>query len=244
MRKIEFSGKQLLALINDILELSRLESGRSNLDRRPFYLRQCVEDVTAVFHDMAREEGRAFSVRLEVTDAMVEGDPFKLGQILGNLLSNAFKYSETGDRVEVVVKQFDFHQHSKYQFIVEDTGIGMSEQFLEHIFDPYARETRFSSQAITGTGLGMPIVKSLVQQINGEIAVESTLGEGSCFTVTLPLETVQEEEGVAEPEDDEEHGHLVGKRVLLAEDNALNMEIAVAILTMNGLEVIQAKNGA
>ena len=244
MRKIEFSGKQLLALINDILELSRLESGRSNLDRRPFDLRQCVEDVTAVFHDMAREEGRAFSVRLEVTDAMVEGDPFKLGQILGNLLSNAFKYSETGDRVEVAVKQFDFHQHSKYQFIVEDTGIGMSEQFLEHIFDPYARETRFSSQAITGTGLDMPIVKSLVQQMNGEIAVESTLGEGSCFTVTLPLETVQEEEGVAEPEDGGEQGHLVGKRVLLAEDNALNMEIAVAILSMNGLEVIQAKNGA
>ena len=244
MRKIAFSGKQMLSLVNDILELSRLESGRHTLDCRPFNLRQCVEDLTAVFQDMARKDDRDFSVKMELTDAVVEGDPYKLGQILNNLLSNAFKYSRAGDRVEVTVKQFHFQQHSKYQFTVEDTGIGMSEQFLEHIFDPYARETRFASQSITGTGLGMPIVKSLVQQMNGEIAVESTLGAGSRFTVTLPLETVQEEEGVAEPEDGGEQGHLVGKRVLLAEDNALNMEIAVAILTMNGLEVIQAKNGA
>ena len=244
LRKIEFSGGQLLALINDILELSRLEAGRSDLERRPFDLRQCVEDVTAAFHDIAREEEKSFSVRMERTDTMVEGDPFKLGQILGNLLSNAFKYSEAGDRIEVAVKQFDFQPHSKYQFTVEDTGIGMSEQFLEYIFDPYARETRFSSQAIGGTGLGMSIVKSLVQQMDGEITVESTLGAGSRFTVTLPLEAAQREETAPDREAHEEAADLAGKRVLLAEDNALNMEIAAAILTMNGLEVAQAKDGA
>ena len=246
MRKIAFSGKQMLSLVNDILELSRLESGRHTLDCRPFNLRQCVEDLTAVFQDMARKDDRDFSVKMELTDAVVEGDPYKLGQILNNLLSNAFKYSRAGDRVEVTVKQFHFQQHSKYQFTVEDTGIGMSEQFLEHIFDPYARETRFASQSITGTGLGMPIVKSLVQQMSGEITVESTLGEGSRFTVTLPMEVVRG----AEPEEARPEAgakapvDLTGKRVLLAEDNELNMEIAVEILTMNGMEVVQAANGA
>lgn len=246
MRKIAFSGKQMLSLVNDILELSRLESGRHTLDCRPFNLRQCVEDLTAVFQDMARKDDRDFSVKMELTDAVVEGDPYKLGQILNNLLSNAFKYSESGDRVELTVKQFDFQQHSKYQFTVEDTGIGMSEQFLEHIFDPYARETRFASQSITGTGLGMPIVKSLVQQMSGEIAVESALGEGSRFTVTLPMEVVRgAEPEEARPEAGAEAPvDLTGKRVLLAEDNELNMEIAVEILTMNGMEVVQAGNGA
>ena len=246
MRKIAFSGKQMLSLVNDILELSRLESGRHTLDCRPFNLRQCVEDLTAVFQDMARKDDRDFSVKMELTDAVVEGDPYKLGQILNNLLSNAFKYSRAGDRVEVTVKQFHFQQHSKYQFTVEDTGIGMSEQFLEHIFDPYARETRFASQSITGTGLGMPIVKSLVQQMSGEITVESTLGEGSRFTVTLPMEVVRgAEPEEARPEAGAEAPvDLTGKRVLLAEDNELNMEIAVEILTMNGMEVVQAANGA
>ena len=244
MRKIAFSGKQMLSLVNDILELSRLESGRHTLDCRPFNLRQCVEDLTAVFQDMARKDDRDFSVKMELTDAVVEGDPYKLGQILNNLLSNAFKYSESGDRVELTVKQFDFHQHSKYQFTVEDTGIGMSEQFLEHIFDPYARETRFASQSITGTGLGMPIVKSLVQQMSGEITVESTLGEGSRFTVTLPMEVVRTPAPERKEQPEEEPADLTGKRVLLAEDNELNREIAVEILAMNGMEVVQAGNGA
>lgn len=244
MRKIEFSGKQLLYLINDILELSRLESGRNTLDCRRFDLRQCVEDLTASFHDMAEKDDRKFSVELDITDTMVEGDPQKLGQILNNLISNAFKYSRAGDRVEVTVKQFHFQQHSKYQFTVEDTGIGMSEQFLEHIFDPYSRETRFTSQTVTGTGLGMPIVQSLVQQMSGEITVESTLGKGSRFTVTLPLEAVRTEEGAAETAPEEEDVDLTGKRVLLAEDNELIMEISMAILTMNGMEVVQAVNGA
>ncbi len=243
IRKIEFSGKQLLALINDILELSRLESGRNTLDCRPFDLGQCVEDIASVFRDMARKEDRVFSVKLDLADQSVEGDPHRLGQILNNLLSNAFKYSEPGDRVTLAVKQFDFQQHSKYQFTVEDTGIGMSEQFLHHIFDPYAREARFSVQSVTGTGLGMPIVKSLVQQMSGEITVESTLGKGSCFTVTLPLKTVQAAASEA-PARKETTADLAGRRVLLAEDNELNMEIAAELLTMSGMEVVQAVNGA
>ena len=244
IRKIAFSGKQLLSLINDILELSRLESGRDTLSRQHFDLRQCVEDNAAAFRELARKEDRDFTVELELTDAQVEGDPFKLGQILGNLLSNAFKYSRPGDRVRLTVKQFDFQQHSKYQFTVEDTGIGMSEQFLEHIFDPYARETRFAAQTVTGNGLGMPIVKSLVQRMSGEITVESVLGKGSRFTVTLPMEAVREEGAAQAEAPAEETVDLNGRRVLLAEDNELNMEIAVELLTMHGVEVLQARDGA
>ena len=203
-----------------------------------------MEDNAAAFRELARKEDRDFTVELELTDAQVEGDPFKLGQILGNLLSNAFKYSRPGDRVRLTVKQFDFQQHSKYQFTVEDTGIGMSEQFLEHIFDPYARETRFAAQTVTGTGLGMPIVKSLVQRMSGEITVESVLGKGSRFTVTLPMEAVREEGAAQAEAPAEETVDLNGRRALLAEDNELNMEIAVELLTMHGVEVLQARDGA
>ena len=245
IRKIEFSGKQLLTLINDILELSRLESGGNALESKEFDIKKCVEDIAGIFQDQAAMAHKDFKVSFDLEDTLVMGDHFKLGQILNNLLSNALKYSEPGDSIELSVRQFAFQQHSKYQIVVEDTGIGMSEQFLAHLFEPYARETHFATQTTVGTGLGMPIVKSLVQQMSGEISVESTLGKGSKFTVTLPLAvaengTLQEE---AQTQSDGDF-RLAGRRVLLAEDNELNMEIATEVLTMNGVDVSQAFNGA
>lgn len=243
--KIEFSGRQMLTLVNDILELSRLESGRNTLEYHEFDLRQCMEDITSVFRDVALRENKVMNLQMDLTNTRVLGDPVRLGQILNNLISNAIKYSDTGAKIDISVRQFDFQQHSKYQFVVEDTGFGMSQSFLEHIFDPYTRETHFSSKSITGTGLGMPIVKSLVQQMSGEITVESTLGKGSRFTVTIPMSAVEHEE--AEPEllpEDETPMSLEGKQILLAEDNDLNMEIATEILQMQGVKVIQCWNGS
>lgn len=243
--KIEFSGKQMLTLVNDILELSRLESGRNTLEYHEFDLLQCMEDITSVFRDVALRENKVMNLQMDLTNTRVLGDPVRLGQILNNLISNAIKYSDTGAKIDISVRQFDFQQHSKYQFVVEDTGFGMSQSFLEHIFDPYTRETHFSSKSITGTGLGMPIVKSLVQQMSGEITVESTLGKGSRFTVTIPMSAVEHEE--AEPEllpEDETPMSLEGKQILLAEDNDLNMEIATEILQMQGVKVIQCWNGS
>lgn len=243
--KIEFSGKQMLTLVNDILELSRLESGRNTLEYHEFDLRQCMEDITSVFRDVALRENKVMNLQTDLTNTRVLGDPVRLGQILNNLISNAIKYSDTGAKIDISVRQFDFQQHSKYQFVVEDTGFGMSQSFLKHIFDPYTRETHFSSKSITGTGLGMPIVKSLVQQMSGEITVESTLGKGSRFTVTIPMSAVEHEE--AEPEllpEDETPMSLEGKQILLAEDNDLNMEIATEILQMQGVKVIQCWNGS
>lgn len=245
IRKIEFSGKQMLTLVNDILEISRLESGRNTLEYKEFDLRQYVEDTTSIFKEQAEREEKTLRLQIDLNDSRVIGDPFKLGQILNNLISNAIKYSEGGAEIDVSVRQYDFQQHSKYQFVVEDTGIGMSESFLEHIFDPYARETHFSARTVTGTGLGMPIVKSLVQQMSGEITVESTLGKGSRFTVTIPMTAVEGETPEAVQEEVQVQPlALEGRRVLLAEDNELNMEIATELLQMHGVEVIPTRDGA
>ena len=246
MRKIEFSGRQLLRLINDILELSRLESGGSLLENREFDLRACVEENAGLFQEQAEREGKRFTVDFQAQDSVVMGDAFRLGQILNNLLSNAFKYSDRGAEIRVSVRQFDFRKHTKYQIVVEDTGVGMSEHFLDHLFDPYARETSFTTKNTVGTGLGMPIVKSLVQQMSGEIAVESRLGKGSKFTVTLPLAAVASAPPAAEAPAEQADAalDLTGRRILLAEDNELNMEIATEVLQMHGVEVVPAVNGA
>ena len=242
MKKIEFAGKQLLALINDILELSRLEQGGNRLQNTAFDLCRCVEENTELFRARAEEEHKKFTVEVQAKNSMVLGDAQRLGQILTNLISNAFKYSNPGASIAVRVREFEFEQHSKYEIVVEDTGIGMSPNFLKHLFEPYAREARFSANSPVGTGLGMPIVKSLVQQMSGEISVESELEKGSRFTVVLPLAAArqQKNEKIAPVRQDFQ---LKGLRVLLAEDNELNMEIATEVLTGCGVEVVQAFNG-
>ena len=245
MKKIEFSAKLLLNLINDILEVSRMEAGRSALDSKAFQLRDYMTEIVELFQTQAVQETKKFEVELDIRDEVVKGDPFKISQILNNILSNAFKYTNKGDSIRLKVRQSGSRKGSKYQFIVSDTGIGMSEEFVSHIFDPYARETHFLVKAAIGTGLGMSIVKNLVEQMGGEISVESRLGEGSRFTVTIPLETVAEAEPEPEKSTEANVGmkELSGRKILVAEDNELNMEIVTELLTMNGIEVVQAYDG-
>lgn len=244
--KIEFAGKQLLELINDILELSRSEAVKDSLDQKEFNLKKLLNEVSDLFRDRIDEQGKRLETSIDFQNEVVIGDENKIIQILNNLLSNAVKYSNSGDSIRLKARQFDFQQHSKYQIVVEDTGIGMSESFLEHLFDPYVRETVFRSHPVSGTGLGMPIVKSLVQQMNGEITVESTLGKGSRFTVTLPLEVCEchdiEEDKVG-TRTEEYSADLTGRTVLVAEDNDLNREIITEILRQFGADVITAENG-
>lgn len=244
LRKIEFSAKQLLSLINDILEMSKMEAGQTSLDNKPFGLRSFLDETVAHFHVQASQQKKNFSVRIEIRDDMVKGDAFKLGQILNNLLSNAFKYSDAGADIRLEVRQQECQNRSRFQFTVSDSGIGMSQEFLEHIFEPYARETHFTAKSTVGTGLGMTIVKNLVQQMSGEIHVESQLGIGTTFLVTLPLETnVRNGAPEGKKENDELSVKLSGRCILVAEDNELNMEIAVELLSMHGAEVLQAWNG-
>ena len=246
IRKIDFAGNQLLALINDILELSRTEAGKATVEESSFDLRELLDQIASLFRDRAQEEHKSFEVSLDLKDSRVVGDHKKVSQILNNLISNAVKYTNPGDSIRLEARQFAFQTYNKYQIIVEDTGIGMSESFKEHLFDPYSRETTFSAHATVGTGLGMPIVKSLVQQLSGEISVESTLGKGSRFTVTIPLRS--DAESAAEPErqtgqEPEEVFDWTGRRILVAEDNELNREIITELLEQLGASVLPAVNG-
>ena len=243
--RIQFAGKQLLSLINDILELSRLEAGKNALDESVFDLKELLTSTAEIFRENAQSENKSLEISIDLQNPTVRGDEKKIAQILNNLLSNAVKYSRPGDSIHLEARQFDFQKHSKYQIVVEDTGIGMTPAFLEHLFEPYARETAFTSQHTVGTGLGMPIVKSLVQQMSGEITVQSKLGAGSWFTVTIPLQAITAQE-VPEQEHlpgQEETFDWSGRTVLLAEDNELNREIATELLGELGARILPAENG-
>ena len=246
VKKIQLAGSQLLDLINDILELSRMEAGKNNLDLKEINLKELLTNAANLFQDRVREDGKTLEVSIDFREAHVWGDEKKLTQIINNLLSNAVKYSNAGDKIRLEARQFDFQEHSKYQIVVEDTGIGMSPDFLEHLFDPYSRETTFSSRPAVGTGLGMSIVKSLVQQMSGEISVNSTLGEGSRFTVTLPLKTAHSPKRTAQPllKEQSRPFDWTGRNILVAEDNELNLEIITEILRLMGARVLPAANGA
>lgn len=250
LEKILFSGQQLLHLVNDVLEISRMEQGHISLDYHPIDLQQCVDDCVEIFRHQAKKEEKNLSLACDLRHRMVLGDASRISQILNNLLSNAFKYSEPKASITVRLTENSSDKHSSYELSVQDTGIGMSQEFLTHVFEPYARETRFSARSVVGTGLGMAIVHSLVKRMDGEIRVDSELGQGSTFTVTLPLQAV------TEPEDADciEHVELPmqtessafdlrDKKLLIAEDNEINMAIATEILSMNGVQVVQAWDG-
>ena len=244
LKKIKFAAKQLLELINDILEMSRMEAGKHNLDQRELDLEALLHTVADIFQDRAEEDGKTLEVSIDFQESQVVGDEKKLTQILNNLLSNAFKYSNPGDSVRLEARQFRFQQHSKYQIVVEDTGIGMSPEFLDRLFDPYSRETTFSARPTVGTGLGMSIVKSLVQQMSGEISVESKLGEGSRFTVTLPLKVAEhQEQAPASGCTQDGNFDWSVRTILVAEDNEINREIMTELLRQLGAHVLTAVNG-
>ena len=247
VEKIAYSGRQLLHLVNDILDMSRIEQGKVVLNNQSIDLEDCVQECASTFRLQAEAEKKQFIVECEVQDRLVMGDPDRISQVLNNLLSNAFKFTAEGDSISISVKQFDGMGRSQYQFIVKDTGMGMSEEFLPHLFEPYSRETRFSNRQISGTGLGMPIVKNLITEMSGQIRVDSKLGEGTVFTVTIPFAQTNGPSASANSRSRMElpskEFSLKGRKILLAEDNVINMEIATEVLSMNGLEILQAWNG-
>lgn len=241
LQKIIVSGSQLLTLINDILEMSRMEQGKIDLENSTFNLCDTLTTCVSPFEMQARSEGKVFKVETHVFSPVVCGDPLRLTQILNNLISNAVKFTESGDSITVSLHQVKQSRHGRYVFVVEDTGLGMSKEFLPRLFEPYERERRFGAQNVAGTGLGMPIVKNLVSQMGGEITVESQLGKGTRFNVMLPF-SVSSQEAPAEKQETD-FDRLEGKRILLAEDNPLNMEIVSEFLGMKGMEISTAENG-
>lgn len=244
LEKISAASQQLLALINDILEISRLEQGNVSMEIKPFDLRQALETCVSPFQSQAKSQGKQLKLSIDIENQMVKGDPARLTQIINNLVSNAMKFTREGDCVSISLRQMDEGKRNNYLFTVEDTGTGMSAEFLPKLFDPYEREVRFGAKEVMGTGLGMPIVKNLVTRMGGQITVSSTLGQGTSFTVTLPFdasELPQPARPGAEPVQNLDQ--LQGRQILLAEDNLLNMEIATELLKMRGAEVTPAENG-
>lgn len=247
MQKITTSSRQLLSLINDILDMSHMEQGNVVLNNQQLDLKECVEECLETFRYQAEKDNKTLTVHINLRNAMIMGDSLRIHQILNNLLSNAFKFTETGDTVSISVSQIDDGDYAKYKFVVADTGIGMSPEFLPKLFEPYAREMRFSAKQASGTGLGMPITKSLVTQMDGEIQVESAPGKGSTFIVILPFATVMEttdtEFHLSGSSSENAEFSLENKNILLAEDNEVNMEIAAELLSMQGAIVTKAFNG-
>ena len=247
LKKINFSSRQLLGLINDILDMSRMEQGKLVLNSKEFDLKQCMEECVGSFRFQAEAARKTLTLQMDVRDAQVMGDPFRIGQVMNNLLSNAVKFTREGDSIRVTVTQMEAApgQLCKYRLVIADTGIGMSKEYLPHLFEPYSREMRFGERQAVGTGLGMPITQSIVTQMNGEIHVESAPGEGTTFTIILPFAIAHKQAQAAEAADGgEEAFSLEDKRILLAEDNEVNMEITTELLQMNGVAVTQAWNGA
>ena len=250
LEKIHYSSKQLLELINDILDMSRMEQGKVILNNQWIDLKACVENCMDAFHFQAEREDKTLSVSVQVRDSWVLADPFRIGQVINILVSNAMIFTSPGDSVSVSLTQLESPGAPQYKLVVSDSGMGMEADFLPHIFEPYSREMRFGARKVTGTGLGMPITKNLITQMNGEIRVESEPGKGTTFTIILPFTAAREEapgydapEEAPAPAEQPEPVSLEGLRVLLAEDNEVNMEITTELLDMNGVQVTQAWNG-
>lgn len=246
--KIGYSSRQLKSLIDDILNMSRMEQGKLSMNSSEMDLKQCIRECLENYQVQAEAERKTLNIRLDIDRPLVMGDAVRIVQLLNNLLSNAFKFTAENDTVSVVVSlvgESEKKNTVKYRIVVSDTGAGISKEFLPHIFEPYTREVRFSAKTVAGTGLGMSITKNLVEQMNGEIKVESELGKGSVFTVVIPFTLASSESTVAEAARPAaaDLSQLKGKRILLAEDNMVNMELAVEMLALQGMEVAQAWNG-
>ena len=242
-KKIEQSGNLLLSIINDVLNMARIESGKSVLSESSESIVDMVEEVSNVFGAMALEKEIVLDTKMDIVHKQVLCDSTKVKEILVNLIGNAIKYTHSGGRVSVDVKELECSKegYGTYQIQIIDTGIGMSESFIPTLFEAFTRE---ATGDIIGTGLGMPIVKKLVDMMGGTIDVESKLGKGSTFTITIDHKLVDEERSETRQKNlmNSEYS-LKGKHVLLAEDNELNAEFAKIILEDCGLHVDLARDG-
>lgn len=245
--KIEQSGKLLLSIINNVLDMARIESGKMVVEERAEQIGLVVEEIENVFESSAQEKNIVFTTSVDVDHTHVLWDGFKVREILMNLVGNAFKYTPDGGHIAIDVKELDCARsgYVRIQTQVKDTGIGMSEDYLPTLFDSFSREYNTTIGKVSGTGLGMAIVKNLVDMMDGDICVKSKLGEGTCFTLTFEhrIADANSIEWNQELDVLDEKSILEGKRVLLVEDNELNAEIAMAILEQSGLVLDRVEDG-
>ncbi|MGN0038973.1 MAG: ATP-binding protein [Coriobacteriales bacterium] len=248
LSKISTSGRHLLSLINDILDMSRIESGNVKLEPVPVNLPAAVADVEAIVRSTAQAKDLDFTVdvrTLRNPDALC--DRLRLNQVLINLLSNAVKYTKPGGYVRFELEELACAHEGfgRYRFTVSDNGIGMSEEFQKHLFESFTREESSDVSATQGTGLGLAITKTIIEMMGGTVSVHSQQGLGSTFRVELELQLCapQAEPQGGQPQPQPQQADFSGKRALLAEDNEMNREIACAVLEGLGLEVVAVEDG-
>ena len=247
LRKIQNASNLLLTIINQVLEMARIESGTVTLKLEATDLSALFHSVNTVFEADIQKKNIQYSEDAHVPHKFAYCDKTKLEEIYLNIVSNAIKYTPDGHAIRVEIHELPSEDKKKacYRFTCEDSGIGMSADYLPHIFDEFSREHTTTENKVVGTGLGLPIVKSLIEQMGGTIQVESTQGVGTKFTVDLTLTLASREEVYSSPEAsaEAEHAKLRGRRILLAEDNELNAEIAIELLGEKGLLIERAADG-
>ena len=246
--KLENSGQLLLGIINDILDMSRIESGKTTLNVEKMNLPQQISQLDSIIRQQAGQRSQTFTVNTHLQHENVLADPNRLNRVLMNILSNAVKYTPTGGHIRFEVDELPRNEHyARYRFVVQDDGIGMSEAYQKTLFDPFTREERSGTNKVQGTGLGMAITKNIVDLMGGSINVESTTGKGTRFEVVLEFPIDAEADTVPEaqvlPEEEEETSPLSGMKFLCAEDNAINAEILEMLLEANGASCTICSNG-
>ena len=242
--KIRTSAEHLLSLINDVLDISKLESGAFVFAKERFYLEDVLDNCDSIMCPQAEEQGILLEAkRIGLNRTPLIGSPLHLRQILINIMGNAIKYNNPNGKIFVCTEEVSAEQESvTYRFTITDTGVGMSEKFQKHLFEPFTQEQNDARTSYRGTGLGMAITKSLVEQMGGTIKVQSKLGQGSTFIVLLPVERAAKEVDV-EQKIEKTHVDISGMKVLLVEDNEINREIAQYMLEDAGVIVENAKDG-
>ena len=248
LHKLETSGQLLLGIINDILDMSRIESGKTTLNVEPMHLSQQLDQLSTMIRAQTNEKAQTFTVSTHLRHENLLADPTRLNQVLMNILSNAVKYTPRGGHIRFEVEELPRNEHyAKYQFTVQDDGIGMSEAYQKTLFDPFTREERSGTNKVQGTGLGMAITKSIVDLMGGSISVESATGKGTRFEVVLEFPIDAEADHAqklqALPEEEETVSPLSGMKFLCAEDNAINAEILEMLLEANGASCTICSNG-
>ena len=255
IKKIKSSNSMLLSLINYILEMARIESGKVTLKKENENLQRFMDVLKAVCEPQIQEKKLDFAWKIDVEHADIICDITKVREIVLNIVTNAMKYTPKGGKITFFIKELssDKEGYASYIFVVEDNGIGMHKEYLPHIFEEFSRERTSTESKVAGVGLGLPIVKSLVDMMDGRIEVESELNKGTKFSIFLTFPIARdsgETTDIAEQELEKNSGEsqntvtdLSGKRVLLVEDNELNAEIAMELLTRQGLYVDLAEDG-
>ena len=247
IEKIKVAGTHLLQLINEVLDMSRVESGKVSIDLEPDDLNDLKDRISSIIGLTASEKGIALNTKIiNLSDPKVYIDKLHFSQIMINILSNSVKYTNPGGKIDVTLEQLpsDRAEYGLYKFVIADNGVGMSKKFLKELFEPFSREETVTNSGIEGTGLGMSITKRMVDLFQGSIDVESEKGVGTTTTIILPLKKCEKTNIKKIADVEVENNRIIsGKHVLVAEDNELNVEIVLEFLNELGITADVAKNG-